>query len=264
MPSPDTLSLFSSLPRRVQRAIDDAFETSVSPSRPSKRRKISIEPSGGGFVAEPSSASSPADHIPLDVIPSALQRLDLPPDDEEVLSVFRNAASGWAPSESQTASNVETRYISLEDWRAVCAVLLENRPLEDGQEHLNNDELDVGNSSDEYLDGENSSEGISSAASAGSDDDEYFDGGDAPSSRRRKRRSRQAVSFDELNAQANNNNLTQRQKQSCLDTFALFFPHVSASELETQRIAIKDLQRVAKLLNEKLKADEVGKSLTSF
>ena len=264
MSSLDTLNLFSGLPRRVQCTIDDAFDISMNPNqtdsgrRPLKRRKINIEPSVGGFAVEPSSPECNNTQIPLDLIPSALQHLDIPADDEEVLSVFRNAASGWASSSSEprTASTSERRYVSRDDWRAVCAVLLENKPPE-VQERVDDDKSDVGGTSDDYVDDYDKSEGIPSPTS----DDEYHDVGelDGPSSRRRKGKSRQVISFDELNAQAHN--LTQRQKQTCLDTFALFFPHISASELENQRIAIKDLQSVAKLLNEKLKADEVGTPL---
>lgn len=254
MPSSDTLNLFSSLPRRVQRVIDDAFNITHPGLRPSKRRKISVEPN--------SSEDRTPSQIPLDAVPTALQRLDLPPDDEEVLSVFRNASSGWASSEHApppSNSEAQSRFISREDWRAVCAVLLENRP--GARDRPDEDEYDVGGSSDEYVvdDDDVNSEGeeISGARSETSED-EYLDG-PRTSSRRRKGKLREEpeVSFDELKAQARD--LTHRQRRTCLDTYALFFPHVSASELADQRIAIKDIQRVAKLLNEKLKAEEVGR-----
>jgi hypothetical protein len=265
MPSSDTLNLFSNLPRRIQRTIDHAFDISINPNqtdsgrRPLKRRRISIEPSVGGFVVEPSSPECTNTQMPLDLIPSALQHLDIPADDEEVLSVFSNAASGWASgsSEPRTASNSERKCVSRDDWRAVCAVLLENRPPDDqDSDHVNDDEFDVGGTSDEYVDDYDKPEGIPSPAS----DDNYYDGErDGPSSRRRKAKSRQVTSFDVLDVlDMQAHNLTHRQKQTCLDTFALFFPHISASNLENQRIAIKDLQSVAKILNEKLKANDVG------
>jgi len=183
--------------------------------------------------------------------------------------VFRNAASGWASSElapPPSNSEAQSRFISREDWRAVCAVLLENRPVEEGaRDRPDEDGSDVGGSSDEYVDdddNDNSEEGISGAHSEISED-EYLDG-PRSSSRRRKGKSREEpdVSFDELKAQARD--LTQRQRQTCLDTYALFFPHVSGPELADQRIAIKDIQRVAKLLNEKLKADEMLEMLEMF
>src|SRR6266498_1739508 len=123
LPSPvmsDTI--FLTLPTYVQRAIDDAFDS------------IAVEEAG---------------QIALDLIPSALQRLDLPPDDEDVLSIFRNAASGWTSSSIKplVLSDSSGKYISRDDWRAVCAVLLENRPLEDVQSE--DGSLDSG--SDEYV-----------------------------------------------------------------------------------------------------------------
>lgn len=272
MSSSDTLNLFSNLPRRVQRAIDDAFVISINPNqtnprpREKKRRKTSAEPSGGGFLV-PTSASSSGDfvsvqateehsytQIPLDIIPDALQRLDLSPDDE-ILAVFRNAATGWASIEPQTTSDSERKYVSRDDWRAVCAVLLENKSLED--QSFDDDFQAEGS---EYADEFDNSEGSSAAS-----EDEYDSEGerDVPSRRRKgvAGKSRQAVSFDEFDARSKG--LTQRQKQTCLDAFALFFPDVSAAELENQRVTIKDLQRVLRLLNEKLKADEVGNLVSS-
>src|SRR5258708_4304435 len=203
----DTLNLFSSLPRRVQRTIDNAFDTSINPNqidsgpRPVKRRKTSVEPSGGGFVVQSSPPECQNTQISLDLIPSALQHLDIPADDEEVLSIFRNAASGWASSSSEPQSALNSdRYVSRDDFRAVFAVLLENMSPQDDEE------FDVGGTTDEYVDDHDKSEAISSGAS----DDDYVSG---PSSRRRKGQSRQIVSFDELNAQAHS--LTQRQKQTC-------------------------------------------------
>jgi hypothetical protein len=42
-----------------------------------------------------------------------------------------------------------------------------------------------------------------------------------------------------------------------LNTFALFFPEVPSLELSKQKIMVADIQRVAKLLGEKIKADGV-------
>jgi len=250
--------LFSSLPWRVQRTIDDAFDNpdQIDCPRPVKRRKISVEPSGGGFVVKSTSPACQNTQIPLDLIPSALQYLDVPADDEEVLSVFRNAASGWTStsSEPQSQSNSDRLYVTRDDFRAVCAVLLENMSPQDEQERPGDDELDIGGTTDEYVDDYDKSESISS----GDSEDEYVGEPNGPSSRRRKGKSRQV---DELNVQAHT--LTQRQKQTCLDTFALFFPHIPPSELENQKIKIKDLHFAAKLLNEKLNADQVGKLFSS-
>jgi hypothetical protein len=66
-------------------------------------------------------------HIPLTLIPTALQILDLPPADEEVLAVFENAARGWGGAQVSTGEEG----VSREDFRAVCAALL---PEEEDQE----------------------------------------------------------------------------------------------------------------------------------
>ena len=47
-------------------------------------------------------------------------------------------------------------------------------------------------------------------------------------------------------------------RQDLRHTFALFFPDVSDDKLDTQRIMIKDIVRVAALLKEKITAEEVG------
>jgi hypothetical protein len=51
---------------------------------------------------------------------------------------------------------------------------------------------------------------------------------------------------------------SSRQKETCLKTFALFFPDIPHHQLADHRIMIKDLQRVSKLLGEKIKAEEVN------
>ena len=51
--------------------------------------------------------------------------------------------------------------------------------------------------------------------------------------------------------------LTNRQRRDSLAAFSLFFPDVAPEELPKQRIMIKDIVRVAKLLKEKINADDV-------
>jgi len=58
--------------------------------------------------------------------------------------------------------------------------------------------------------------------------------------------------------------LTARQQKTCLTTFALFFPEASEQDLPFQRIMIKDIQRVAKLLGEKIKAEDVVEMVNMF
>jgi hypothetical protein len=51
--------------------------------------------------------------------------------------------------------------------------------------------------------------------------------------------------------------LSARQTEACLATHTLFFPSASEEELPNQRIGIKDIQRLSKLIGDKLKGDEV-------
>ena len=196
-------------------------------------------------------------------IPAALQVLDLPPDDEQVLAIFRSAASGWATSTLDDLDGHQSTgegMISRDDWRSVCAVLLENYQEgdENGDEHSPPDERmqesddgdDVG-SDDQYR--------ASETSDVDSDEDYVEDLG--PSSSRRRTRGRPARSSSPsppLDSPASNRPLTKRQQQVALEAFALFFPSIPRSELANQKIMLRDLQRTAKLLGEKIKADEVG------
>ncbi|CAE6444449.1 unnamed protein product [Rhizoctonia solani] len=79
----------------------------------------------------------------LDLASLCFQMLDLPPDDEDVMNVFRNAATGWESrtgvprrrgSESDEEVSVDKDAglsVSREDWRAVCAVLLGQKEEEE-------------------------------------------------------------------------------------------------------------------------------------
>ncbi|KAJ3511345.1 hypothetical protein NMY22_g15678 [Coprinellus aureogranulatus] len=58
--------------------------------------------------------------------------------------------------------------------------------------------------------------------------------------------------------------LSAKQKQAAFDTFALFFPDVKEEQLKTKRLMIKDVQRVAGLLKEKIKAEEMIDMLEMF
>ncbi|KAF9521558.1 hypothetical protein CPB83DRAFT_778522 [Crepidotus variabilis] len=234
-------------------------------SRPTKRRKV--DPEGvivgaGGFLTEPLNQSEEQvqeDVIPFELIPTALQALDLPPDDDEILSVFKNASSGWSSAhDSPLTSAAESKYVSRADWRSVCAVLLENRSVPGESKPHRWAEDDEG--SDTYVD--QSEIGSEEDASSNSSKDEYME---EPASRRpkvRKPLSGKASTTRLLSHQSDT--LSGRQAQVCVNAFALFFPDVTPENLEDQRIMIKDLQRVAKLLNEKLKADEMVDMLDLF
>ncbi|KAG6889645.1 hypothetical protein C0995_015760 [Termitomyces sp. Mi166 len=222
---------FDSLPVAVQRDIDRAFDD-VAPN------------SGGGFEAT---------QILFKDVSRGLQKLDLPPDDEQVLAVFRNAASGWTASSSSDVQDSGGGWVSREDWRAVCAVLLEQADNTKGVEP----ESDV-LSDDQYLEDDEESED--------DDDDEYLEEPGPSTSRRRTRggAAKSSSPSPSPGPASAPRKLTKRQQETTLEAFALFFPDVLPEDVPKQRIMIKDIQRVAKLLGEKIKADEVVEMLDAF
>ncbi|KAJ7145625.1 hypothetical protein C8R44DRAFT_689692 [Mycena epipterygia] len=252
---------FSSLPQYLQRRIDKAFDRSV-PSN-------GVD-SGGGFVADGGGFLADT-QIPLSAIPTALQRLDLPPDDEQVLVVFKNAASGWQSTTNRPdeigVEDTERLFVSRDDWRSVCAVLLEHHAeeYEDSESGAVADTPyadDSGEDEDAYQEPDGAD-----AESDSEDDDEYTEG---PSISRRRTRTRTArttrssSSAPSASSIATPKKPTSRQTKACLETYALFFPSASASELPQQRILIKDIQRVSKLIGDTLKGDEIIEMLGEF
>ncbi|CCM07078.1 uncharacterized protein FIBRA_09402 [Fibroporia radiculosa] len=310
---------FSNLPPNLKRRIDRAFDEALANNsgvRPSKRRKTANDSFGqtsnvsttsqhggflpggfivdepGGFIVDssppPGSVDSgdspaPAKHsdIPLSLIPAALQLLDLQPDDEDVLSVFRNAASGWTDA-SGVQSSVPDPHVSRQDWRAVCAALLgtgadEPERMDDDAESDGQDIVeDDSDPEEEYMD--SGSEHSKSSAELADSDDEYVEGGFIPSKGKGKTRGqaateklprggRKGLSLDDSDADEGTSRarpLTARQKQECRRAFGLFFPNVRDDKLDDQRIMIKDITRVAKLLKEKLSAEEIMEMLDAF
>ena len=280
--------LFLTLPLRLQCLIDEAFNLTAVPSHivnskgndsdtiPQKNTTIGA----GGFLVEPykshPNASGPIidddilelqnngrqASIYLSSIPSALQLLDLPPDDSEVLSVFKNAASGWT-SDSITSFeglNPQEKFVSREDWRSVCAVLLEHRSNEisSDDERLptkmskSGDWQDVEPDSESYIDHES---GVDSAETSS---DEYVEHHIRPQKRVKDQNRQSASRLARSVLHLNPTRLSTRQKETCLKAFALFFPEAPHHTLADHRIMIKDLQRVSKLLGEKIKAEEVN------
>jgi hypothetical protein len=212
----------------------------------------------GGFFRDDEESSEWQDYIALDLIPSALQILDLHPDDEDILAVFKSAASGWG------GGNSSSQEVSRQDWRAVCAVLVAQRdprvdddpesapsmndfagdPIEPAEE----DESEGGDTEDEYRNEGNDDDEETSYTTS----DEEF-GAPPPKS---TKKGGKPVDADQGPVR-----ITSRQKSACRTAFALFFPEVEDSQLHKQRIMMKDVIRAAKLLKEKLTADEVRISL---
>ncbi|KAF8156673.1 hypothetical protein B0H34DRAFT_783083 [Crassisporium funariophilum] len=293
-------SLFHTLPLHIQRIIDDAFDKTANPNDTTVAKQSetllhhtneisepanpggggflleTTEPSGGGFFVEEDAptAQPKMTQLSLDLIPGALQRLDLPPDDEQVLAIFKNAASGWTSGSitSPGSSSVVDQYISRDDWRSVCAVLLEHMGGDDSDDNDNGPEevsRSPGNmAEDEDAEQEDDYMGRKSGSSPSEGDgssDEYMES-NTPRRRTRttQQRTNRRVSPSDRENSSSSQTLISRQKQTCLNTYALFFPDVPPSELAYQKLMIKDLQRVAKLLSENLKAEEMVEMLKTF
>ncbi|KAF4563945.1 hypothetical protein AB1N83_010361 [Pleurotus pulmonarius] len=130
---------FTALPKTLQAKIDDAF-TSVSQSHPPRPLSETRSPfadteaggGGGGFLVEDTVVDDVQINtvasacIPLASIPAALEALDLPPNDRQILAVFRDAAeSDHEDGAGGRGAAGEGLTVSRGQWRAVCAVLLE-------------------------------------------------------------------------------------------------------------------------------------------
>ncbi|KAG7092071.1 hypothetical protein E1B28_008452 [Marasmius oreades] len=209
-------------------------------------------------------------YISLSTISGALELLGLPSDDAQVMGVFRRAAADWDEVDDTGGVNPhgEEGLVSLKDWRAVCGVLLEGADVaeesEERGEALDFEDLEDTNPSDEY------------AGDSGDDSDEYIEVEEL--SRRRVRRTRGTVNSrtrrgdSDLSSLSDDNSpttkpLTLKQRETCLHTFALFLDSSRSPNLEDlpkQKLRINDLQRVAGLLKEKLKAEEMVEMLESF
>ncbi|KAF8880011.1 hypothetical protein BD779DRAFT_1446556 [Infundibulicybe gibba] len=261
-----TSTTFSNLPHRLQQRIDEAFDAALNDQAPGQSRIHQPTDSGGGFIVDhPSqgggfipeeSGGAQGNQLLLADIPKALQFLDLPPDDDEILAVFNNAASGWSSSTSKLDQAMDGgRLVDREDFRAVCAVLLEGTAgTSEGNasDNFAHDADSDGGSSDEYHNLDESHSDIPDDES----EDEYVDG-PAPSHRRVRGTTTTKPS-------EGSKKLTSRQEQAVLEAFALFFPDIPKSDVPNQRIMIKDIQRASQVLGEKLKADEMVEMLTAF
>ena len=225
-------------------------------------------------------------YIPLSRIPHALQLLDLSPDDEEVLAVFRNAATGWgddhisAPRSTRRGRNTmatseesdETgECVSLRDWRAVCAALMDDGGDEESAKEGGDVDIDD--------DGENAGDidQNSSSESSCESSDEYHDASVVAKSRKRPRKSTSASTAahkttrkarqrktqsatprrgDSVSASAAVE-ITPRQRRECLQAFLLFFPGVPEDVAKLRRLGVRELSAAATVLNEKIKTEEV-------
>ncbi|KAF8630238.1 hypothetical protein AX15_003039 [Amanita polypyramis BW_CC] len=244
---------FDILPLSLQQRIDKAFNALATspPSQPYHTSHVESthhEDTGGGFLIDEPLEPTP-NQIPLSSIPDALRRLDLPPDDDRILSVFRNAASGW----NSATNSIDERHVSesgslvtRDDWRSVCAVLLD----------CHAEELEESNE-DSVYDDKMGSDDFHVSTGEGSDD-EYQDVPASTAGRHRRAHRSGSPAPDSKKPLT----LTKEEKEKCLEAYSLFFPSVALGDLPNQKIMIKDVQRVAAVLREELAADEVCDVLT--
>jgi len=242
-------SLFYTLSNHVQRRIDEAFDVvskRVGNATFGADGNLKVNDVKGAIVEDDDKV--PQLQIPLTLIPAALQYLDLSPDDPEICSIFRNAASGWSSSSPNIYRNEE--YVSRDDWRAVCAVLLEHDegPLDSLPRAGSCEE-------DEEESGSYRESDYDSAESTTSDLDEIYIEGET--SCRKPGGHRKAELPSPSTKAVDTQKLTPHQRQACLDAFALFFPDAFPSELPGKKIMMEDIQRVSGLLKEKIKVEEV-------
>ena len=261
--------IFDSLSPQLQRRIDHAFDETVH-HNPESAGGFLVEEMelGGGFIIDgqvSQKSQAELDHqILLSSIPSALQRLDLPPDDEQILCVFRNAACGWSSSSNDVFDGKPSGgMVNRDDWRSVCAVLFEHHEQEYADDsEMGPMDLDASHESGGGIENDRLF-GSGTDADDGSDD-EYVDNPAVLSSHRHTHQSKsKPIFFSRPSSSSPPAKLSLRQ-QTSLETFALFFPSVPPSEVANQKIMIKDIQRVSKLLGEKIKANEVCVTSLSF
>ncbi|KZO98461.1 hypothetical protein CALVIDRAFT_535103 [Calocera viscosa TUFC12733] len=256
-------------------------------------------PEAGGFLpsSSPAAAAKKPSHLPLSSIPLALKLLRLPPDDDDVLSTFREAATGWGEG-----GGGEEQGVSREDWRAVCAVLIGQREElpEEEEDGEDGEELEEGEEGgfarQEEGEGEEESDLTSSedwrpepqaesysASDAGSTYEEVTTPSKRAGKGKGKGKGRRAP-VEEL-SELTYSDLSSRKKREVREAFELFFEETwqgangnaqgqgqgkgKGKEKElpptiTRRIGAADVARAAKLLNEKMSPAEIEQMLELF
>jgi hypothetical protein len=239
--------VYPTLPRHIRLKIDDAFQDFSEVVSDAESAPVD---SGGGFLVDEPQGEK---RLTLIAVPNALDRLGLAglvvDRDGEVMAVFRQASSGWDDTQDSAAQD-SSGSLGLDDWRSVCAVLLEHH----AEEYQESDGSNLGDE-DVYM--ADPDEVEQPDYDDGDSDDEYID--DRPRVRRtRNTRSKARRHSDSSLSSLPDEEDIERVRQVCENAFALFLPEVPPELLLQQRIMMKDIQRVAKLLGEKISAEEVG------
>ncbi|THH19610.1 hypothetical protein EW146_g1599 [Bondarzewia mesenterica] len=273
---------FLNLSARLRSQIDRAFDKVASTTTTDDNDVASMDAAGGfipdsgfllddddddagGFLPPSGHASTSTlkpSQMPLSRIPSALQLLDLPPADPEILSVFRNAASGWRSARGERVGRGGEEdegegggLVSRKDWRSVCAVLLEGQ--DDDEQPL---------SADQVQDDDEAEEQEEEMESSGSSSSEYID---TPTKKRKPERTRSTRTRrpSSPSEPGSPKGLTLRQKREALLAFALFFPDVDPGDtpmLSAKRLGVRELANAARALREKISAEQMVEMLEAF
>jgi len=266
--------LMSSLRSRIDDAFHRALAGDISPHQP-----------GGFLLPSHPAVVQQSSYIPLSRIPHALQLLDLPPDDDQVLTVFRNAASGWEddrPSSKRT--DVTEGRVSLEDWRAVCDALMDDGGHDEDEQEGSASGIDDDDENPDVM--SNGSESELEESSGGGSSDEYREahagsrkrprksaaaaataaGGSGVTTRKTRARKTRSASARRLSPPSPNTNveITPRQRRECFRAFLLFFPGVPEEVAKHRRLGVREVNAAATVLNEKIKSGEIIEMLEAF
>jgi hypothetical protein len=267
----------------LQSRIDDAFHRALSTRTNDAPGGFLLDADAdlpGGFLppSPPGVALESDDqpsHIPLSHIPYALQLLDLPPDDEDVLAVFRNAATGWDDAHLSSRLTAHGRncnstttgdendmaeeLVSLKDWRAVCTALMDDGGDDEGDAEGNDVAGEYPSSEpDESSDGSSDEYRVTDATSR-KRSRKSAPAGVSATTRRTRARKTQSDSAPRRSplSPSTSADVTPRQKRECLRTFMLFFPSVPEEVAKRKRLGVREVNDAATLLNEKIKTEEV-------
>lgn len=256
---------FFALPVSTQRKIDEAFDAfaNIGVGNLTDEAQVHSDLSSGKNAG-----------MPLSAVRQALGFLNLPQDDEDTLAVLETAAKGWhvGPSKEKALDRTKGAFINREDWRAVCAVLmdesedpetLEERQYETEDQKMGNvEDLQGGYIMEDDTHGGYITEDNDSDIYQNSDDmydeiaeDVYSD----TASEHSGQPSGSKLVLKGKKKQRVIDKPTSGQQQVALEAFALFFPSTdSETALKQKRLTVKDLDRVAKSLKEEMKPDEVS------
>ena len=240
-----------------------------------------------------------APHIPLSLVPRALQILDLDPSDASALAVFSNASErpsssdphAWSRNEEGKLEDIVTR----NDFREVCAALLPQSfnapalgahrgggrpsasasvsPLSslngDGDDGYSDVFEESGASEDEYVPEKSEKKGKGKKAQSVRK---------LPAGKSRSTRSQSKATISSrkdafTSARSGPRELTARQEQDTLSAYSLFFPELrgegssgvtNAAALSEKRLTIKDIANAASLIKEKLTVEDVSCVLPEY